>query len=299
MTPQIARKTSHATDDTLVAPSAIGKEDVFTIDVEDWFHILEVEGANNSTDWDKLPSRVEANFSALLEMLAKNNVRATCFVLGWIATRFPKLLRDAADLGHDIGSHGFAHQIVHSLSPSEFRDDIRSAKAAIEDAIGRPVRGFRAPGFSITRGTQWAFEEIVEAGYVFDSSVFPARHGHGGIPDAPRQPYVIKTAAGPLLEFPISVVDTIIGPRCFFGGGYLRLAPLWLSKAMASRVRSHGTGVIWYIHPREIDPDHPRLRMPFRRRFKSYVNLKPTREKIESILQTGTFRTFSEIITQS
>jgi polysaccharide deacetylase family protein (PEP-CTERM system associated) len=259
--------------------------DVFTIDVEDWFHILEVTGTPALTAWDSLPTRLEPNFRALLDLLAAYNVRATCFTLGWVANRFSRLLREAADLGHEIASHGYSHQLVSELSRLQFREDIRTAKAAIEDATGRPVCGYRAPGFSITRDMHWAFDEIIEAGYIFDSSIFPAHHGHGGISGAPRS----------LIEFPISVVDTPIGPQCCFGGGYLRLLPLWLVLAMARRVRNDERGVVWYIHPREIDPNHPRLQMSLKRRFKSYVNLRGTTGKLKAILRTGDFVTFSEL----
>jgi hypothetical protein len=141
----------------------------------------------------------------------------------------------------------------------------------------------------------WAFDELIEAGFTYDSSVFPAHHAHGGIPKAPRRPYVIHSSAGSLVEFPISIVNTPLGARCFFGGGYLRLAPLWLILAMAKRVRKDDRGVVWYIHPREIDPDHPRLEMPLKRRFKSYVNLRRTAGKLKVILRTGKFATMSDL----
>jgi polysaccharide deacetylase family protein (PEP-CTERM system associated) len=278
------------------ASCALAKQpDVFTIDVEDWFHIMEVTGTPDLTAWDSLPTHIERNFRTLLELLAAYNVKATCFVLGWVARRFPRLLREAAELGHDIASHGYDHRVVSGLSPAQFREDIRTAKAAIEDAIGGPVHGYRAPGFSITWHTPWAFDEIIEAGYIFDSSVFPAAHGHGGMPEAPRHPYVIRSPAGRLIEFPLSIADTPFGPRCFSGGGYLRLIPLWLVLALAKRVRSNGRGVIWYIHPREIDPGHPRLRMSLQRQFRSYVNLRGTAEKLKAILRDGNFATFSEL----
>jgi polysaccharide deacetylase family protein (PEP-CTERM system associated) len=272
--------------------------DVFTIDVEDWFHILEATGTPGFSTWDSLETRLERNFRALLDLLAEHKVQATCFTLGWVASRFPSLLRAAAESGHDIASHGYAHQIVGGLSRSQFREDIRRAKQAIEDATGCPALGYRAPGFSITRTTPWAFDEIAEAGHIFDSSVFPASHGHGGIPGAPRKTYLLHTSTGPLVEFPISVVETPLGPKCCFGGGYLRLYPLWLIQAMADRVRVDGRGVVWYIHPREIDPDHPRLRMPLKRRFKSYVNLGGTLGKLKAILGNGRFATLSQLAEQ-
>lgn len=279
-----------------LAPDTLGTvPDVFTIDVEDWFHILEVTGTPDLASWDSHPSRLETNFRVLLELLAAHKVHATCFVLGWVARRFPLLLREAADLGHEIASHGFGHQIVHGISPREFRKDIRSAKAAIEDATGESVLGYRAPGFSITRTTPWAFDEIIEAGYTYDSSVFPDNHGHGGLPGAPRHPYIIHSASGDLIEFPVSIADTVFGPRCCFGGGYLRLTPLWLLLAMAERVRNDRRGVVWYIHPREIDPRHPRLKMSLKRRFKTYINLRGTAGKLKAILRNQRFATFREL----
>jgi len=277
-------------------PDTLGNApDVFTIDVEDWFHILEVTGTPDLASWDSHPSRLEANFRVLLELLATRNVHATCFVLGWVAKRFPHLLREAAELGHEIASHGFGHRIVHRISPKEFRNDIRSAKATLEDAIGATIFGFRAPGFSITRATPWAFDEIIEAGYSYDSSVFPDNHGHGGLPGAPRHPYIIHSASGNLIEFPVTVADTPLGQRCCFGGGYLRVTPLWLVLAMAQRVRHDGRGVVWYIHPREIDPNHPRLKMSLKRRLKTYVNLRSTAGKLKAILRDQHFATFKEL----
>jgi polysaccharide deacetylase family protein (PEP-CTERM system associated) len=272
--------------------------DVFTIDVEDWFHILEATGTPDIAAWDLLESRLERNLKVLLDLLAAFNVKSTCFALGWVAARTPQLLREAAEHGHEIASHGYGHQVVSRLSRCEFREDIRAAKAAIEDAVGRPVHGYRAPGFSITQETPWAFDEIAEAGYTFDSSVFPARHGHGGMPDAPRRPYFMQTSAGRLVEFPVSIADTPLGPQCLFGGGYLRLYPMWLIRALAKQVRADGRGVIWYIHPREIDPDHPRVQMPIQRRLKSYVNLRGTHEKLQAILRAGRFSTLSDLAAQ-
>jgi polysaccharide deacetylase family protein (PEP-CTERM system associated) len=266
------------------------------VDVEDWFHIMEVEGTPDLDEWERLPSRVEGNFIELLEILATAEVRATCFTLGWIAERFPGLLREAAGQGHEIASHGYSHQPIRLLSRAQFREDIRRAKAAIEDAIGRPVTGYRAPGFSVTRQTAWAFGEIARAGHAYDSSVFPGRHGHGGIPDAPLHPHVIHTEHGELIEFPNTMIGTPFGSMTFFGGGYLRLFPMPLVSAMARRVRNSGRGVMWYIHPREIDPVHPRVAMSAVRRFKSYVGLKRVRAKLGHVLCAGNFATLDELV---
>jgi polysaccharide deacetylase family protein (PEP-CTERM system associated) len=269
--------------------------DVITIDVEDWFHIMEVKGTPTLSEWEHLPSRLEDNFSEILDILEGAKVRATCFTLGWVADRFPKLLRDACRRGHEVASHGYGHQPVHALSPAQFREDIRRAKAAIENAIGQPVTGYRAPGFSITRKTTWALGEIAGAGYTYDSSIFPGTHGHGGIPGAPRQPHVIQTEHGALVEFPSTMVDTPLGPLTFFGGGYLRLFPMPLVSLMARRVRNSGRGVMWYLHPREIDPQHPRVAMSAVRRFRSYVGLRRVRAKLAHILLAGDFATLNEL----
>lgn len=270
--------------------------DIFTIDVEDWFHILDTRQTPDIDYWDSLPSKLEQNFRVLLDLLAEHNVKATLFTLGWVATRFPGLVQEAVNQGHEIASHGFSHRMVHALSPSEFRDDIRRAKQELESASGVAVLGYRAPGFSITRENPWAFNEIVEAGYIYDSSVFPARHGHGGIPGACREPWTIQCSAGTLTEFPISVLDTPIGPQCLFGGGYLRLAPLGLTMRLADHIRRTGRSVIWYIHPREIDPYHPRLPMPIHRHFKSYVNLRGTQKKLRRILCSARFETMGNMV---
>ena len=266
-----------------------------TIDVEDWFHILDVNTAPDFAEWNSFPSHIEKNLHDLLDLLGESGARATLFVLGWVAQRFPGVLREAAGMGHELASHGFSHEIVTGLSRSAFGEDIRAAKDAIENATGVRVSGYRAPGFSITAQTPWAFEEIVEAGYTFDSSVFPASHGHGGMPGSPRHPWILRTSSGSLVEMPISVADTPFGPQCFFGGGYLRLFPMWIVHVMANQLRNQGRGVIWYIHPREIDPDHPRLEMSAKRRFRSYFNLHSTRPKLRSVLASGNFATMGEI----
>ncbi len=274
--------------------------DIFTVDVEDWFHILETKDAPDLNSWDSLPSCLERNFRGLLELLAQADVRATLFTLGWVAERFPALLREAAEQGHEIASHGFAHQLVYKLSRTEFAADLRRSKQAIEDAIGVAVHGYRAPGFSITRENLWAFDEIVEAGYSYDSSIFPARHGHGGIPGAPRKPWTIQCATGVLMEFPMSVVDSPVGAQCFFGGGYLRLAPLALTMNMAARLRrQRSRRNLVRPSPRDrcLSPYHAWL---CRRcdAFKSYVNLHGTSKKLVTVLHSTTFATMGETACQ-
>jgi polysaccharide deacetylase family protein (PEP-CTERM system associated) len=258
---------------------------VLTVDVEDWFHILELSSGPPLAAWQALESRVERNFERLLGLFQDAGVHTTCFFLGWIAERYPQLVRAAAQDGHEIACHGYSHRLIYTQAAAEFRADIRKAKQILEDVSGTAVLGYRAPGFSITASTPWAFDEISDAGFVYDASVFPARRGHGGIAAAQLDRHVIDTSEGRLVEFPASVVDFGVARMCFFGGGYLRLFPYPLIRQMARAVNRAGRSVIYYVHPREIDPEHPRLAMSPYRAFKSYVNLGSTASKLERILR--------------
>jgi polysaccharide deacetylase family protein (PEP-CTERM system associated) len=265
---------------------------IFSIDVEDWYHILDVPSAPSLAQWDTLPARVEANFRRLLDILSERQVRATCFFIGHIAQRFPALVREARDRGHEIASHSHAHRLVYEMTPAEFLEDASRSRKLLEDISGGPVSGYRASGFSVTEETPWFFEKLVEAGYSYDSSTFPATRGHGGLKSGRLEPHRRRTAAGELVEFPVTVADVLGKRLCFFGGGYLRLFPYPLVKQMSRLVLGQGRPVIFYVHPREIDPDHPRLPMSTPRRFKTYVNLRTTERKIRSILSDFPLTTF-------
>jgi polysaccharide deacetylase family protein (PEP-CTERM system associated) len=277
-------------------PPSQKPECVFSVDVEDWFHILEVPSTPELSRWPSLESRVEKNFSRMLAMFDDAGVRTTCFFLGWVGERFPTLVREAAEQGHEIASHGYSHRPVFSQTPAEFLQDVQRAKQILEDASGRPVLGYRSPGFSVTEDTPWFFDQLIAAGYAYDSSVFPASRGHGGIAKANRAPHVERGARGSITEFPITVAPVAGRPFCFFGGGYLRLFPYFLIRAMSKRVLADGRPVIFYVHPREIDPQHPRLRMNLYRHFKSYVNLHTMEPKIRRILSDFRLRTFEELM---
>jgi polysaccharide deacetylase family protein (PEP-CTERM system associated) len=268
---------------------------ILTVDVEDWFHILDIASAPPIETWDTLPSRVERNFRRLLDLFDEYQARASCFFLGWVGERFPQLVREAAQRGHEIASHGYAHKLVYQMTRAEFYADALRARKILEDAAGVPVVGYRSPGFSATEQTGWFAEAVAEAGYRYDSSFFPAARAHGGMPVCRRDPFRIEGPGPGLVEFPISVANLFGKPMCFFGGGYLRLFPYPLIRRMARRVLAEGRPVIYYVHPREIDPAHPRLPMSAVRRFKSYVNLHSTEGKLRHILTefpTVTFRDF-------
>lgn len=269
---------------------------VFSVDVEDWFHILDLESAPAVADWAALPSRVEKNFMKLLDLFSEAGCTVTCFFLGWVGERFPHLVREAHRRGHEIASHGYAHRLIFELSEEEFLQDAVASRKILEDLTGERVIGYRAAGFSITENTRWFANQLVEAGYLYDSSVFPAARQHGGMKDGCDSPYFIGEPSKGLLEFPMTV-GNLLGLRfCFCGGGYLRLFPLTLVRRMTKRVLAEGRPVIFYVHPREIDPSHPRLPMPLVRRFKSYVNLRTTETKIRKLLGEFEITSFRNLI---
>lgn len=268
---------------------------MLTIDVEEWFHILDAEEAPKPAAWDNLESRLERTMGRLLGLLDQYRVKATFFWLGWAAETYPDVVERCHGAGHEIASHGYNHLLAYQVGPARYRDDIRRAKHLLEDLTGSEVAGFRAPGFGITEKAHWAFEVIRETGYTYDSSIFPASRGHGGIAGAELRPHRIKTETGELIEVPISVVETFSRRFCLFGGGYLRMTPLWLIRRGIEHLRRMQRPLIIYIHPREIDPDQPRLPLPLKRRFKSYVNLKSTLPKLEWLCSTLSLTTMREL----
>lgn len=271
---------------------------IFSVDVEDWYHILDVPSSPTISEWAGLPSHVEKNFRKLLDIFSECNVQVTCFFLGWIGEHYPSLVREAAARGHEIASHGYGHQLVFKQTRDQFHDDVRKARLLLEDIAGAPVQGYRAPGFSTTDETPWFFDALVKAGYQYDSSLFPAARGHGGVRDGRRDPHRVGEEDG-IIEFPISVADMVGKRICFFGGGYLRLFPYWLIRKKAKEVLAEGRPVVFYIHPREIDPKHPRLPMSRKRTFKSYVNLDSTEWKVRQVLKDFPVTTFQKVIAQT
>jgi len=264
-----------------------------SIDVEDWFHILDSPAAPRIEAWEGLESRIDPPVNALLEMLDRTGVRATFFWLGWIAERHPDLVRRCQDAGHEVASHGYGHVLAYKMGEQAFEEDVRRAKDILEQITGERVVGFRAPGFGITDDAGWAFDVIRRTGHTYDSSVFPASRGHGGLLGSPIGPYTIETPSGPLLQLPMSVVPLGGKRLALFGGGYLRLAPRWLIRWGIGRLQKMKQPLIVYVHPREVDPAHPRLPLSPVRRFKCYVNLRSTMGKLEWLCRTyqpGTMR---------
>ncbi len=262
---------------------------ILTVDVEEWFHILEVDGGYTRDDWGSLESRVEANTDALLELFAASGATGTFFVVGWVASKHPRLVRRIADAGHEIGSHSFWHEVVARHSRASLAEDLATSKKVLEDLAGRPVEGFRAPGGSITHDTAWAFDVIAEAGFSYDASVNPGHSSHGGFPTPYVGPHRIRCESGVLDEIPWTTVG-IAGRRLpFAGGGYLRLFPYGVIRSCVGAENREGRPATVYVHPREIDPDQPRMELPWQRRFKYYVGLRSTAAKLRALLRDHRF----------
>jgi polysaccharide deacetylase family protein (PEP-CTERM system associated) len=256
-----------------------------TIDVEDYFHVSAFAPYVRREDWDRLPCRVERNVDEILAMLAEHGVRATYFTLGWVAERYPALVRRIVDQGHELASHGYAHQRATEQNRNEFREDVTRAKRLLEDISGVAVQGYRAPSFSISEGNLWALECLSEAGYRYSSSVYPVRHDHYGMPSAPRFAFHPQAGRG-LLELPLTTVRYFNQNFPAGGGGFFRLLPYRVSRAWLRRVNTvDRKPCIFYFHPWEIDPQQPRFRQASAlARFRHYLNLERTEARLHRLL---------------
>lgn len=275
-----------------IAPDSASN--MLTVDVEEWFHILEVDGGYTRDDWTSLESRVEANTDALLELFASAGATGTFFVVGWVAWKHPKMVRRIADAGHEIASHSFWHEVVTRHTRASLSEDLVASKKLLEDLSGKPVRGFRAPGGSITNDTAWAFDVIAEAGFSYDASVNPGHSSHGGFATPHFGPHTIRCASGELAEIPWTTVGFGGRRLPFAGGGYLRLFPYPLIRSCVGAENRAGRPATIYVHPREIDPEQPRMELPWRRRFKYYVGLASTEAKLKALLRDHDFVSASE-----
>jgi len=275
-----------------------------TIDVEDYFHVTAFERQIKPDEWDTYPLRVEGNTLRILDMLDEFALRATFFVLGWVAERLPGLVREIHRRGHEIACHGYGHQLIYRLSPQEFRKDISKAKTILEDICGERVYGYRAPSYSITTESLWALDILVEEGFSYDSSIFPITHDIYGIPGGKRFPHEITTHAGKILEFPISTFPLKVGVwqsrLPIAGGGYLRLFPAALvARAIQAINTKEKQPVIVYFHPWEIDPQQPRIKAGLKSCFRHYLNLERMELKIRHLLDNFRFSSAKDILGQA
>lgn len=318
---------------------------IFSVDLEDYFMVTALEEKISRNDWTSIDCRIERNTHRILEILDNSitvdraqrgesfcppapttlSAKRTCatfFCLGWIAERYPHLIREIQARGHEIASHGYDHRMVTTLSPGEFREDIRKSKAILEDLTGERVLGYRAPSYSITRQTLWALEILSDEGYLYDSSIFPVHHDRYGIPDAPRSPFVIRLNGGQndeflplnnpscdpkssdfrpsrfLLEFPVSTIRLFGQNIPIGGGGYFRLLPGAITQWALRRLNEReNLPAVFFIHPWEIDPAQPRVAgLSPRSRFRHYLNLHSTESKLIDLLATISFSSFKRFI---
>ena len=255
-----------------------------TIDVEDYFQVAAFEQQITPDDWPQFKSRVAVNTGNILNILEKYNVKATFFIVGWIAEKHPELVREISKRGHEIGCHSYKHQRIHTFTEEAFKEDTRKAKEIIEDISGRQVVGYRAPTYSITRDTLWALEILAKLGFTYDSSIFPIYHDNYGIPDAPRFPY--KHEGLDLIEYPISTALVLGRKVPVSGGGYFRLFPYRFTRmALKTINEKEKQPFVFYMHPWEIDPDQPRIKnISLLSRFRHYNNLSKTSSRLHMLL---------------
>jgi polysaccharide deacetylase family protein (PEP-CTERM system associated) len=279
------------------AATAVAVTNAMTVDVEDYFHVSNLETTVARESWAGRESRVEANTDRLLALFSAASVTATFFVLAWVAERYPALVARIAAGGHELASHGYAHRLVYDQTRDAFREDVRRAKAIIEDAGGQPVRGYRAPSFSVTRRSLWALDVLADEGYSYDSSIFPIRHDRYGIPDADRHPFVVTRGGASLVEVPASTVRLAGVNLPVGGGGYFRLLPYrWTEWGIGHVNSAEGRPAVFYLHPWEIDPDQPRLPAPWLSRLRHYRNLHLTEARLTRLMRRYRFGTMAQLI---
>lgn len=271
-----------------------------TIDVEDYFHVAALSGAISRDSWTLRESRVEANTERLLTILAARNVHATFFVLGWLAERQPQLVRRIAAAGHEVGCHGYSHQLVYRQSPKEFREETARAKHSLEDTLGQAVQGYRAASFSVTRRSLWALDVLIDLNFGYDSSVFPIRHDLYGLPGARPEPHRITAPSGrTLAEFPMSTASFLGLKVPVSGGGYFRILPYWLTRAGLRQINErHGRPFAFYLHPWELDPGQPRVKVGALSRFRHYTNLSRCEARLQRLLGEFSFTSMHEALRQ-
>ena len=261
----------------------------FTVDVEEYFQVNAFEHAIPRTEWTRWPSRLEHSMTTLLELMDRHRTVGTFFVLGWVADRMPDVVRQIARAGHEVASHGFWHRRAFTMSPVEFREDVRSSKALLEDIVGQAVIGFRAPSFSIIPGLEWTFDILLEEGFRYDSSLFPVHRREYGYPRAARDPHVLPRQTGTIAEFPLATARVAGFSVPAAGGGYLRQLPFALIQRAFRQAEARTQAATFYMHPWEIDADQPRVRVDLITRVRHYRGLKRTLGRVDRLLSDFRF----------
>lgn len=271
-----------------------------TVDVEDYFHVSALSSVIDPDSWSQHDrGRVVSSTERLLELFAEQGYTATFFVLGWVADRYPQLVRDIASAGHEVASHGWSHQLVYNQSEAVFRQETERGKKCLEDILGAPVEGYRAASYSITPRSKWALDILIELGFRYDSSLFPVYHDRYGMPGIPLHPYRLTTEqGGDIVEFPLSTYG-ILGYRLpVAGGGYFRLFPYALNRWCLKSINQDGKPFVFYLHPWEVDPDQPRYPVKGLSKFRHYNNLDKCYGRLQHLLTDFRFATMREVLQQ-
>jgi polysaccharide deacetylase family protein (PEP-CTERM system associated) len=264
----------------------------FTVDLEDWYHGIPIDDRRKAA----AERRLHVGTEQLIELLDRHDAKATFFCLSPTAREHPQIVRRLADAGHDIGSHGESHDLVYEMTRERFREETRRSIRELEDCSGRQLRCYRAAYFSITKRSLWALEILAELGIAFDSSIFPVRNWRYGIPGYSRRPLRVETAKGPILEFPLPTRRVLGRDLPAAGGAYFRIYPYFVTKANVRALEREGIPVVFYLHPWELDPDHPRVAFPWKPKLTHYANLRSTRPRLERLLADFRFTTLPEVL---
>jgi polysaccharide deacetylase family protein (PEP-CTERM system associated) len=279
------------------ASNNLAPANALSVDVEEHFMVEAFADRISPDTWPTLPSRVVENTHRVLTLFAQHRMRATFFVVGWVAERYPGLVREISAAGHEVACHSYLHQAIWKLSPEQFRQDTRRALSAIEDATGKKVQGYRAPTFSVVDRTLWALDILAELGLQYDSSIFPVHHDTYGIPDAPRFTFSWKLASGSLFEMPMTTARVFRRNLPGGGGGYLRILPLFYNRWIMRRIVDHEKRpVVLYFHPWEIDPEQPRMSGTWKSRLRHYRNLHDMERRLSVFLADHRFAPLCEVL---
>lgn len=278
----------------------MNKSNVMSVDVEDYYQVAALAKSVAVNEWEQYESRVVANTTRLLDLFAEKKVKATFFVLGWVADREPQLVKEIHSQGHEIASHGYSHQLIYNQTPDIFKEETIKSKALLEDLIGEEVLGYRAASYSITKRNLWALDILAEAGFVYDSSIFPIRHDRYGIADAKTIPHKLTTLNGAeLIEFPLTTrrMGNLNIPVA--GGGYFRLYPYFLTRHFLKGVnKKQDEQFVFYLHPWEVDPQQPRIEASWFSKFRHYNNLDKCESRLSKLMDDFNFTTMKTVLTE-
>lgn len=270
-----------------------------SVDVEDYYQVSAFAKSVNTNEWEQHESRVVKNTQRLLDLFSEKKIKATFFVLGWVADREPELVKEIHKQGHEIASHGYSHQLIYNQTPEVFREETIRSKKLLEDLIGEEVIGYRAASYSITKRNLWALDILQEAGFVYDSSIFPIRHDRYGIADAETIPHKLSTPnGGELVEFPLTTrrIGKLNIPVA--GGGYFRLYPYFLTRHFLKAVnKKQGEQFVFYLHPWEVDPEQPRIEASWFSKFRHYNNLNKCESRLNTLIDDFNFTTMKSVLT--